>query len=173
LSPRLLLNCALTGFILLSQSGCQLFARKAKSTSAPSSLTASPPKAPPRLEIDGKKLSEEKMRALLFETPIAKLRTKKPVLVEGREIPPHVLHAGEHIYVHSHRDFWSPRASGQAFFDTFLFGCQDLPPSPLDRVVNEGVRLEFGESVLIEEYPDRIATAEGQDFALIRCQESN
>lgn len=133
------------------------------------SLQTSVAKGPPRLELDGKRVSDEVTRGLIFESPIAILHSKASVAIDGRELQAHVLRSGDHVYIHSHRSLWSPRASGQAFFDTFLFGCKSLPPSPLDRVVNEGVRLEAGDSVLIEEYPDRVATPTGQDFAWIKC----
>jgi hypothetical protein len=162
---RLSIEFALTLSITLALSGCQTSSQKGAVTA----LAAPTPKSPPRLEIDGKKISSEKTRQLIWESPISTLRPKSSVQCDGRDLQPHLLHGGEHIFVHSHRAFWSPRASGQAFFDTFLFGCKSLPPSPLDRVVNEGVRLEIGDAVLIEEYPDRVATPAGQDFALIKC----
>ncbi|RYG58240.1 hypothetical protein EON80_27360 [bacterium] len=152
-------------FIILGLGACRMALHK----DAVSAIEVPTPKNPPRLVVDGKTLSPEKTRQLIWETPIMILRPKKSVMVDGRELQPHLLRNGESIYVHSHRAFWSPRASGQAFFDTFLFGCRSLPPSPLDRVVNEGVRLEIGDAVLIEEYPDRVATPVAQDFALIRC----
>lgn len=129
------------------------------------------PKPEPRLEIDGKILNAEDSRQLFWGTPIKAFRPKNLVKVDGKILHPHILRKDAYLYVHSHRDFWSPRASGQAFFDTFLFGCLSLPPSPLDRVVNEGVRLQIGEAVMIEEYPDRVATEVGQDFAFIKCVE--
>ena len=89
---------------------------------------------------------------------------------EGRVLKPYVLKHGEFVFVHSARTLWSPRVSGQAFFDTFLFGCEDLPPSPLDRVTNEGHLMQIGEGALIEEYPDHVATFDDQPVAWIRCE---
>ena len=122
----------------------------------------------PELEVDGSHVETEKTRAMIWGNPVETFRSKS-VKFDGRALEPHRLKKGEHVYVHSNRYFWSPRQSGQAFFDTFLFGCESLPPSPLDRVVTEGLRMKSGETALIEEYPDRAATVGTQPIAYIVC----